>query len=181
MEVMSTLERGRPLTVDDLEAMPDDGNRYELIDGVLVVSPSPSIPHQWVVSELQALLRASCPADIKVLGSPLDVLSPDTAVQPDLLVARRTDLTGKYVMVPPLLAVEVLSPSNRLNDLNVKFARYQHFGVPSYWIVDPEDLTLVAWELRDGRYVEVADIGPGETWTATQPFEVTIDPGTLLD
>ena len=181
MGVMTTLPRGRALTVDDLEAMPDDGNRYELIDGVLVVSPSPGIPHQWVVSELQALLHAHCPPEMKVLGSPLDVLSPDTAVQPDLLVARRSDLMETYLHVPPLLAVEVLSPSNRMHDLNVKFTRYERFGVPSYWVVDPDDLTLVAWELRDGRYVEVADVGDDQEWTATRPFEVTVHPGRLRD
>jgi Uma2 family endonuclease len=181
MGVMTTLPRGRALTVEDLEAMPDDGNRYELIDGVLVVSPSPGIPHQWVVADLLTLLTSNCPADLKVLGSPLDVLSPDTAVQPDLLVARRADLTGKYLMVPPVLVVEVLSPSTTIHDLNVKYARYERFGVPSYWVVDPERLTLVAWELRDGGYVEVADIGPGEAWTTNRPFEVTVDPGRLRD
>jgi Uma2 family endonuclease len=75
---MSTLPRGRALTVEDLEAMPDDGNRYELIDGVLVVSPSPGIPHQWAVANLLTLLAANCPTDLKVLGSPLDVLSRRT-------------------------------------------------------------------------------------------------------
>lgn len=181
MGVMTTLPRGRALTVEDLEAMPDDGNRYELIDGVLVVSPSPGIPHQWVGADLLTLLTAACPPDLKVLGSPLDVLSPDTAVQPDLLVARRADLAGKYLTVPPLLAVEVLSPSSRVHDLNVKFARYERYGVPSYWVVDPERLTLVAWELRDGSYIEVADVGSGQEWTTDHPFEFTVDPGRLRD
>lgn len=181
MSVMTTLPRGRALTVEDLEAMPDDGQRYELIDGVLVVSAAPGIPHQWVVFELYAVLRAACPDELKVLGSPLDVLAPDTAVQPDLMVARREDLTGKHLEVPPLLAVEVLSSSNRFHDLNVKFSKYERFSVPHYWVVDPDELRLVAWELREGRYVEVVDVGPGETWTTTKPFEVSLDPGTLLD
>jgi Uma2 family endonuclease len=181
MGVVTTLPRGRGLVVEDLEAMPDDGNRYELIDGVLVVTPSPGIPHQWAQAELFGLLREHCPPDLKVLMAPLDVLSPDTAVQPDILVARRSDLTGTYLTVPPLLAVEVLSPSTRAHDLNVKFIRYQRYGVPSYWAVDPEQLTLVAWELRDGRYVEVADVGPDDSWAATRPFPVTVHPGRLRD
>jgi Uma2 family endonuclease len=181
MSVVQTLERGRPLRYEDLEAMPDDGRRYELIDGVLVVSPSPGIPHQWVVASLQNLLYNHCPDALKVLGSPLDVLSPDTAVQPDILVARRSDLTGKYLMVPPLLAVEVLSPSNRVYDLNVKFTRYERFGVPSYWVVDPDEPRLIVWELRERRYVEVADVGPDESWTASAPFPVTVVPGRLRD
>lgn len=181
MGVMTTLPRGRALTVKDLEAMPDDGNRYELIDGVLTVSPSPGIPHQWVAGELLTLLTAQCPSDLKVLASPLDVLSPDTAVQPDVLVARRTDLTGKYLMVPPLLVIEVLSPSSSIHDVNVKFGRYERFGIPSYWVVDPERLTLVAWQLHGERYVEVADVGPEDEWTAARPFEVTVAPGRLRD
>ncbi len=68
-----------------------------------------------------------------------------------------------------------------MHDLNVKFTRYERFGVPSYWVVDPDDLTLVAWELRDGRYVEVADVGDDQEWTATRPFEVTVHPGRLRD
>ena len=181
MGVMTTLPRGRALTVADLEAMPDDGNRYELIDGVLVVSPSPGIPHQWALLELYAVLRAGCPDDLKVLCAPLDVLAPDTAVQPDILVARRSDLTGKYLEVPPLLAVEVLSPSNRVYDLNVKFARYEVAGIPSYWVVDPDELRLIAWKLRDGRYVEVADVADGDDWHTRTPFELTISPARLRD
>lgn len=181
MGVMTTLPRGRGLVVEDLEAMPDDGNRYELLDGVLVVTPSPGIPHQWAQAELFTLLRQHCPPDLKVLMAPLDVLSPDTAVQPDILVAQRSDLTGEYLMVQPLLAVEVLSPSTRAHDLNVKFTRYERYGILSYWVVDPERLSLVAWELRGGRYVEVADVGPDDAWAATRPFEVTVHPGRLRD
>ena len=181
MGSMTTLPRGRALTVEDLEAMPDDGNRYELIDGVLVVSPSPGIPHQWVHGELFVRLSNACPSDLKVLSAPLDVLAPDTAVQPDILVARRADLTGKYLEVPPLLAVEILSPSNRVYDLNVKFARYERAGVPSYWVVDPDELRLIAWALHNGRYVEVADVAAGEDWRTSSPFDLTISPARLRD
>jgi Uma2 family endonuclease len=182
MGVMTTLERGRPLTVDDLEAMPDDNRIRELIDGVLVVAPTPEWRHANVADELRSLLRRHAPADLRVLSAPVAVIIDDnTWVEPDVFVAPKADFGEKYLERPPLLAVEVLSPSNRLYDLNTKFARYERACISSYWVVDPDELSLVAWELRDGRYVEVADIGPGETWTATQPFEVTIDPGTLLD
>lgn len=92
---LAGLPRGRALTRDDLDAMPDDGHRYELIDGILVVSPVPRIRHQDVVAEVYVLLRAACPVELKVLFAPVDVaLSEDTVMQPDLLVAGRADFTA---------------------------------------------------------------------------------------
>ncbi|RHW27222.1 Uma2 family endonuclease [Nocardioides immobilis] len=181
MSVVTTLPR-RPLTVDDLDVMPDDGHRYELIDGTLIVSPGPELRHQTVQSELLRLLFGSCPADLFVLAAPTDtVLADDTVVQPDALVVRRSDLVGRKLTATPLLVVEILSPSTRLIDLNLKKARYQRAGVPSYWVVDPDPLRLTAWDLRDGSYVEVADVGRGDEWTAALPFAVTVRPGSFAD
>jgi Uma2 family endonuclease len=82
MESVTTLPRSRALTVEDLELMPDDGHRYELIDGTLVVTPAPSDPHQAAVGELHVLLRAACPANMRVRLTPYDVtLAADTLVQ----------------------------------------------------------------------------------------------------
>lgn len=187
MGAMTSLEhtplpRGRALTVADIEAMPDDGNRYELIDGVLIVSPSPRTAHQRAVVNLVRTLDAVVPDELWVMVAPLDViLGADTWVEPDVLVARKGDFDEKRLPVPPLLAVEVLSPSTALTDLNVKHDRYRRAGVPSYWVVDPEAMRLVAWELRGEEYVEVADVGPDGEWTASQPFPVTVRPGRLLD
>jgi Uma2 family endonuclease len=114
-----------------------------------------------------------------VLAAPTDVvLAEDTGVQPGLLVARREDFTDQALPTPPLLAVEVLSPSTRLVDLNLKMARFERAGVASYWVVDPDVPRLVAWELREGRYVEVAG---DEAWTASTPYAVTVRPSQLLD
>ena len=182
MGVMTTLPRGRALTVADIEAMPDDGQRYELIDGVLVVSPTPEWRHQVVRDELLRLLKAATRPDIRVVGAPAAAIIDDrTWVGPDIFAASKSDFGQKYLDRPPLLAVEVLSPSNRLYDLNTKFDRYERAGVPSYWVVDPHELRLVVWELVEGRYVEVADVGPSERWTATRPFGVTVCPGELTD
>ena len=105
---------GRPLVRADLERLPDDGHRYELIDGVLIVSPAPRIPHQDVAGNLHVLLRATCPQELKVLFAPVDVvLAEDTVLQPDLLVAPREQFSRTELPGPPLLAVEVLSPSTR--------------------------------------------------------------------
>jgi len=58
---------------------------------------------------------------------------------------------------------------------------YERAGIPSYWVIDPAELRLIAWELQDGRYVEVADVAADAEWTASLPFEVVIRPGTPLD
>ena len=182
MRVVTTLPR-RPLTVDDLDAMPDDGHRYEIIDGTLIVSPGPELRHQAVQSELLKLLFASCPDDLFVLAAPTDVvLADDTVVQPDALVVRRSDLVGRKLTATPLLVVEILSPSTRLIDLNLKKARYERAGVPSYWVVDPgPPPQLTAWEQRGGEFVDVASVGPDEEWTATLPFAVMVRPGSFDD
>lgn len=81
MEAVTTLPRGRPLIVADLESMPDDGHRYELIDGALVVTPAPSLRHQTVSGELFVLLHSACPPGLRVLAAPFQVsLSEDTGV-----------------------------------------------------------------------------------------------------
>jgi len=182
MEAVTTLPRGRALTVADLAVMPDDGHRYELIDGTLVVTPAPSPQHQRVSAALQRVLESSAPQGLWVLAAPLDVLLTDnTGVQPDLVVAARDQFTEKNLPTAPLLVVEVLSVSTRLFDLNVKKAAYERAGVSSYWVVDPVELHLTAWELREGRYVEVADVSGDEAWAATSPYDVTIVPGRLID
>jgi Uma2 family endonuclease len=181
MEAVTTLPRGRALTVADLVAMPDDGHRYELIDGALIVTPAPSPRHQIVSGALLPLLREACPPDLLVLMAPLDVvLSDETGVQPDLLVAPRSDFTERSLPVAPMLVVEILSSSTRLIDLDLKRARYERAGVASYWVVDPDELRLVAWELRDGVYLQVADVSGEEGWTAHSPYPVTVVPSALV-
>lgn len=180
MEVVTTLPRGRALTVADLETMPDDGHRYELIDGALLVTPAPSVRHQRVSTWLLVLLDRACLPELEVFAAPLDVvLGPSTGVQPDLLVARRADLTEKNLSAAPLLVVEILSPSTRLVDLNLKRATYERAGIANYWVVDPMVPRLTAWELRDGAYAEVADVAGDESWTARTPYAVTVVPDAL--
>ena len=181
MEAVTTLPR-RPLTVADLDTMPDDGHRYELIEGALLVTLAPSVRHQIVCVALLSVLRDACPPHLRVLTAPLDVvLGESTAVQPDLLVARRKDFTEKNLPNAPLLAVEVLSPSTQLVDLNLKKAAYEQAGVASYWTVDPSLPRLTAWELQNGTFMQVADVAADEAWTADLPYRVTIVPAALVD
>jgi len=138
MTVVTTLPFARALTRADLEALPDDGHRYELIDGTLLVSPAPRWPHQDCLGNLYVLLKSACPEALAVGLAPFAVaLADDTEVQPDLFVARRDDITDRDLPVPPLLAVEVLSPSTRRVDLLLKRDRYQAAGIGSTSQYDP--------------------------------------------
>ncbi|GAA3122120.1 Uma2 family endonuclease [Kribbella aluminosa] len=171
----------QPLTRDDLDRMPDDGHRYELIDGVLIVSPAPKRVHQHALGNLYYQLRTLCPAELTVLFAPFDVaLAEDTVIQPDLLVARSDDFTEHDLPGPPLLAVEVLSPSTRRFDLMLKWSRYEAAGCQAYWVVDPDTPSLIAWELRDGAYVQVAKVTGDEAAHLTSPFGVTVVPADLI-
>lgn len=182
MSVMTTLQVPGPWRVDDLVNLPDDGHRYEIVDGVLLVNAAPSPRHQRVQQLLSYHLHEHCPPHLWVMTAPLDVvLGDDTVVEPDILVAARAAFTDKNLPEPPLLAVEVLSPSTSTVDRNLKLDRYQRAGIPSYWLVDPDELRLIAFEIHEGQYRQVADVSDDETWTATNPFPVTIRPAGLLD
>jgi Uma2 family endonuclease len=177
---------GRPFTRADLEGMPDDGRRYEIIDGVLIVSAAPGRLHQRAVGRLYRALDDACPDGLEVLIAPFAIaLSEDSEIQPDLLVGHDDEFTDRNLVGRPLLAVEVLSPSSRLLDTHVKRARFERAGTPSYWVVDPvarpEEARLVVWELGgDRRYREVGKAVGEEAFTASAPFPVTVIPADLV-
>ncbi|MCW2750036.1 MAG: hypothetical protein JWR83_1146 [Aeromicrobium sp.] len=178
---LTGLPRGRALTRDDLDAMPDDGHRYELIDGLLVVSPAPRIRHQETVAGMHLLLHAACPPELRVLFAPVDVaLSDDTVMQPDLLVARRDDFTERDLPAAPVLAVEVLSPSARAFDLLLKKDRLQRAGCAHYWVIDPYLPAITTWQLVDGAYVDSGTATGDETLSLTEPFAIDIRPALLI-
>ncbi|GAB04254.1 Uma2 family endonuclease [Gordonia amarae] len=184
MTVMTTfsLPHRRALTRADLAVVPDDGHRYELIDGSLIVSPAPQIRHQDAVMRLGVLLFEACPPELKVLSAPVDVvLADDSVIQPDLLVARRDQFTDNDLPGPPLLAIEVLSPSTRGIDLLLKKDRLERAGCPHYWVVDPEGPTISAWTLRDGRLVNIQTATEDELFSVTEPFIVSFAPSSLFD
>lgn len=176
------LRHGGALTRADLDRAPDDGHRYELIDGALIVTPAPNFRHQGALGELHLVLRAACPADIQVLFAPFDVvLSEDSIVQPDLLAARRSDFTVKELPGAPLLAVEVLSPSTRRIDLMLKRSRYEAAGCHSYWVLDPDEPSVTAWELADGTYRLAGKAVGEEALSLELPFPVALVPAQLFD
>lgn len=148
----------RLLTVADLDAFPDDdGNRYELIEGVLYVSTAPGLPHQLVLNNLQfelsLYLRATSIGVI--VPGPGTILSNYDAVIPDIVVIRRerwNSVTSEQrVTGTPDIVVEILSPGaeNRRRDLQVKRKLYAKYGVAEYWIVDNQDRSITIYRLEN--------------------------------
>lgn len=147
-------------TYDDLLAMPEDGHRYELIQGEIFMAAAPKRRHQWAIMNLYDALRIFLTAHPigELMLSPFDVkLSDVTVVQPDLLVVRAEKsgavITEDFCDGPPDLVVEVLSPSNRGYDLIRKAALYLEHRVPEYWVLDPDNATLTVNVWGEGRYV----------------------------
>ena len=184
MDVVQILSppRGEPLTWRDLEDRPDDGRRYELNDGVLIVTPAPAWFHQRAVAGLYRTLYAACPAHLEVLFAPLDVrLAEDTVLQPDLLVVRIAEMTQRGLIGhEPVLAVEVLSPGTRSIDLHHKLERFERAGCPSYWVVDPDAPSLTVWQLREGRYVEAANVTDEARFDTAMPYDLRVVPAQLV-
>ena len=135
------------LTIDMLDDFPDDGTRYELLEGMLLVTPAPSYAHQIVATRLATMLTNALAGDAQVVAVGAIQRGKDTQLQPDVLVCppefRATlnwrDIRGWW------LAVEVLSPSSRLYDRDVKRGAYLALGVREYWIVDPGDCSVEVW------------------------------------
>src|SRR5215475_7311750 len=157
-------EASQPFTVADLdrltERLPDDGRRYELLDGVLIVSPRPTTVHQLAAGLLTTQLTIACPDDYHVVPEPAVQLTETTEFDPDIVVVRREDVGGAKFWTPPLLAVEIRSPSTAIIDRNVKLAAYARFGVASCWIFDPspDRPEITVFELRDGAYQQTAQV-----------------------
>ncbi|MDX2058030.1 MAG: Uma2 family endonuclease [Gemmatimonadales bacterium] len=133
-------------TVDDLDRFPDDGNRYELLDGVLLVSPSPGMPHQVVTARLVALLseRLRPWPDLLVTSPGVIALRPRTKLEPDLLVCRAPETRLRWEAVRErFLAVEVASPSTGIYDRDFKRPAYLEIGVHEVWRVDADDRVIL--------------------------------------
>jgi Uma2 family endonuclease len=175
-------DQSRVLTVEDMEDMPDDEFRYELDDGMLIVSPAPAYPHQVAVTQLAVILSTACPSGLRVVMGPGVNISKFQHRVPDLAVVRRESETSMFLEEPPVLAVEIASPRTRLYDRGRKRDVYEQFAIRSYWIIDMgQDVpSLTVLELRRGRYAEAARVVGDEAFSAVRPFPVTIVPTDLL-
>ena len=142
----------RRFTVDEVLSWPDDGNRYELVDGVLIVTPAPVPVHQVVAFRLAAAIGQRVPRDEDLyVTNPGEILiRPFLKMDPDVLVFRARPLGRKWEEIHEhWLAVEVFSPSSRISDREIKRTAYLQVGVKEVWLVDPER-RLVFVSRQDG-------------------------------
>lgn len=157
----------QPVTYEMYAAMPDDGERYEIFDGVLeMMAPGPSPMHQFVSSDLEFMLKASCRRDYLIVDAPIDVILGQTnVVQPDLLMVHRSRLhiiTKRGIEGVPDLVVETLSPGSRKRDRIIKSNLYARHGVPEYWVIDIDSRTLEQYRLTDGPQYELINLFEGD-------------------
>jgi Uma2 family endonuclease len=150
------------LTYDDYRRLPDDGRRYEILDGEIYVTPAPGTSHQRTSRDLGFLLHDHVRRRGlgEILIAPIDViLDRSTVVQPDLLfvaASRSAMITERGVEGPPDLVVEILSPGSDDRDRGAKRQLYARFGVAHYWLVDPVARTLSELRLEGAAYRLVA-------------------------
>jgi Uma2 family endonuclease len=185
MTVTNPLEHafGRLWTIDDLESLPDDGNRYEIFDGSLLVSPHADVSHGAVSIKLHRILTFQAPGDLFV-GHDIGVSRKTTSyLVPDLFVVRANALEMRRAALDPadvLLVAEVLSPGNRGRDLVLKRHEYAAARIPLYWIVDPGERAMRVFELDGAAYREVETVRPDSAWSTTRPFPLTLDLGDVF-
>jgi len=174
------------LTYEDYAALPNDGKRYEIHDGELSVTPSPTFRHQQVLARLLGILRAH--AEVNELGevvpAPITVVLADTTVvEPDIvyiakerlsIVSARGTIDGA-----PTLAVEILSPSTARNDRGTKRQLFERYGVLYYWIVDHDACIIDVHRAVDGAYGAPVRFG-ADALADLPPFPgLRIDPAAL--
>lgn len=163
-------------TAEMARALPEDGKRHEVLDGALVVSPSPSRMHQRAVRLLLLRLDAYCARHGlgEALPAPADIeLSPLDLVQPDVLVVPNTGPSWDQAR-SPLLVVEVLSPSTARADRHAKRAAYQRHRVPEYWIVDLDAQLVERWRPGDERPEVLHDTLAWQPRDGLEPLELRL-------
>ena len=162
-------------TVEDLETLPADNRRYELIGGSIVMTPAPEPVHQRVSRRLQRLLEDACPPGHEVFNAPIDLdLPAGHRVEPDLIVTPDASVGTKRLLGPVLLVVEIVSPGSKVHDTVTKRYVYEEAGIPAYWIVNPQRGHVTAFRLTDGEYVAYVDASGPVTvdWPVAVAFDV---------
>ncbi len=154
----------------DIWDTPEDGNRYEVIDGELYVTPPPVPRHQGALGELHWLIRTYLQTNPigRVFFAPIGVvLDEGTGVQPDLVyIAREHEgiVSDRGIEGAPDLVVEVLSPSTSTRDRGIKMRRYARARIPHYWIVDPKTATVEPYRLGEQGYELLGAYVAGSTF-----------------
>jgi len=169
-------------TYEDLLAIPDDGMRRELFDGVLVMTPSPALAHQLAIARIFVALHDwARNIGWTVVTGPIGLYQDRrNYVEPDVILLapdhpENVEGEGMYLACPPAVVVEVSSPSTRRRDLTIKADWYRRFGVPEYWFVDLKRRMVVAHRMREGRYDVESLIGEAALTSSLLPgFTVAV-------
>ena len=184
VSTIDSMSQGRTYTYADLEAFPDDGLRREIIDGELFVTPAPYLRHQRILRELAWMFMTYLKAHGggEMLFAPADVVFSDTnVVEPDLLFVpddRRGILTDKNIQGSPALVVEVASDTRM--DRVRKRGLYERFGVPEYWVADPEADRIEVYRLTQDGYAKPVIFEPPETLLYDRLPGLSIDLAALF-
>ncbi|MFI7063239.1 Uma2 family endonuclease [Kribbella sp. NPDC050124] len=160
--------------------VPRDGSRYEIVDGRLLVTGVQPPAHHAAVIALMIRLKQACPPHLLVSVGSLDFRpTRSISLRPDLLVCHRTDAGPQLLTAPPLLTVEVLSPSTRTTDIVLKRTLYEQHGVPTYWLLDPTHQELTVLHLTPTGYTCHSVLHAEEPFNTTTPFPLTLTPADL--
>jgi Uma2 family endonuclease len=180
------VEHSGPWTIEDIEALPDNGShdRYEILfPGVLSVSPAPATAHQRVSRNLANLLDTAVGEDFEVLEAVNVEIPGGRLCQPDVVVVDAAFADTNPIRLPPrmvLAVVEIVSPGSHSQDRIIKPQLYAAAGIPVYWRFELEKgPQLVVSELRRGQYAQVAVAVAGERTVVERPFRVEVDPAAL--
>jgi Uma2 family endonuclease len=169
------------LTYEDYLGFPDDGKRYEILEGVLHLVPSPTVRHQNISRELGFLIYEHISQQNLgvIFFAPLDIVfSRHSVAKPDLIYVsreRQSIITEKNISGTPDLVVEIVSPSTAASDRVTKAQVYARHGVPFYWVVDPESRVVEEFRLERGIYMLV------RSWEEGEIFRPEIFPGLQVD
>ena len=175
-------------TYEDYLNLPDDGRRYEIIEGVLYVTNAPDIDHQFTVMEIAFHLKTFVTRQKLgyILTAPFEVhLSQKTRpVQPDVLFIRAEKWPApgaKFFEGVPDLIIEVLSPSTTRTDQSIKFSAYEQTGVPEYWIANPKTCSVEVFTLSGGEYALVNEFIGDEVIESKVLADLAITTSTLFN
>ncbi|MHB8296747.1 MAG: Uma2 family endonuclease [Acidimicrobiales bacterium] len=181
---MAVPVHGGAWSEEDLAALPEDGGRYELLEGSVIVNPPPSVGHQLVSFEVASLLKRACPRGLLVVEAVGVRLPDNTMFVPDVLVVADqpgiADHSHILEAAAVRLVVEIVSPGSKTKDRLTKPVLYARAGIASYWRVETEGgLAVFAYRLEHGSYAEIASARGQEVLAAGEPFLISLRPSSL--
>ncbi|MFI5932778.1 Uma2 family endonuclease [Actinoplanes sp. NPDC051494] len=160
--------------LEDVLNLPDDAPRVELLDGVMIVVPSPTIGHQNIGNLLWAWLRQHAPDTFLAVTAVGVAVGMRDSLEPDVLLLRQPVASGNHYVLPSqvVIAVEIVSPGTRRRDRLEKPALYAAAGIPHFWRIEQDPLRVFAYDLVDGRYEAAGEAGAELVLSA--PFEIKL-------